>query len=244
LNHNEKTINMGKSSMAFLPQLNEQLDQYHLLKHPFYQAWSAGQLELETLQEYAKQYYHHVNDFPRYLSAIHTQVEDIETRQIILGNLIDEEQGEENHPELWLRFAESLGVTREEAKNVAISAKTQALLDGYREICASSPEAGIGALYAYERQVPEVAKSKIDGLEKFYAITSEKGLKFFKVHITADEWHAAECAELMEALPEEKRKEAKRGAIAAMRLLWEFLDGMQEHRATAGYIDAKKTAEC
>ncbi|WP_255586014.1 hypothetical protein [Wolbachia endosymbiont of Mansonella ozzardi] len=32
-------------------------------------------------------------------------------RQVLLGNLI-EEQGDENHPELWQHFAEGLGVSR------------------------------------------------------------------------------------------------------------------------------------
>ncbi|MFV0250767.1 MAG: hypothetical protein AB8U53_02950 [Rickettsia aeschlimannii] len=39
-------------------------------------------------------------------------VVDIQARQILLGNLIEEEQGEENHPEPWKRFAEGLGCLR------------------------------------------------------------------------------------------------------------------------------------
>ena len=39
---------------------------------------------------------------------------DPDTRRVLVENLIDEEVGPENHRELWLRFAEGLGLTREE----------------------------------------------------------------------------------------------------------------------------------
>src|SRR5260370_41888166 len=88
-----------------------------LLKHPFYQQWDAGTLAAQRLGNYAIQYYRHVEAFPRYLSALHSRCEDLETRQVLLENLIDEERGAENHPELWLRFAEALRL--DGAKGVA-----------------------------------------------------------------------------------------------------------------------------
>lgn len=174
--------------------LNQELDKMHLLKHPFYQAWSEGKLSLEVLQQYAKQYYNQVKNFPRYISKIHSECEDITSRQVLLGNLIEEENGEENHPELWLRFAEGLGVKREDVEGSELQYETKALVDGFFKLADESYAKGLGALYSYERQVPEVAKSKIDGLEKFYGITGEAALKFFNVHVTADEWHSEECA--------------------------------------------------
>ncbi|BDU60040.1 hypothetical protein FLA4_04500 [Candidatus Rickettsia kotlanii] len=68
-----------------------------------------GKLAHSTLQIYTKEYYYHVTAFPRYRSAIHSKCSDIQAKQILLGNLIEEEQGKENHPELWKRFAEGLG---------------------------------------------------------------------------------------------------------------------------------------
>src|SRR6266481_9100272 len=100
-----------------------------LLKHPFYQAWTAGTLSLERLQNYAVEYYPHVAAFPRYLSAIHSRCADIATRQALLENLIEEERGPENHPELWLRFAEAIGVTRERVLDSTVSASSTGLVD-------------------------------------------------------------------------------------------------------------------
>jgi pyrroloquinoline-quinone synthase len=212
--------------MNNIENLHTALDKLHLLKHEFYQAWSEGKLSKETLQEYAKQYYHHVEAFPRYISTIHSQCDDISSRQVLLGNLTEEEKGEENHPELWLRFSESLGVTREEVKNVTKLDNTNNLIEGFFQLARTSYAKGLGALYAYERQVPEIAKSKIAGLKEFYNIISTEGLKFFNVHITADEWHSEECLGLIEKLSPEDQEEAFDGAIEGARLLWKFLDGV------------------
>lgn len=212
--------------MTFLESLHQKLDTYHLLKHTFYQNWSMGKLTLATLKEYAQQYYHHVADFPRYLSATHSRCNDLKSRQILLANLIDEEQGEENHPELWLRFAESLGSSRHDVIHAQLSAETKQLVDGYHSLANNSYATGLGALYAYERQVPDVAKSKIDGLKEYYGINDEESLKFFNVHIKADEWHSQECADLLNKLNTAEQHEAMNGAVTGALCLWKFLDGV------------------
>ena len=103
--------------MGFASALVEELAPLHLLKHPFYQAWSMGKLTVEDLQVYARQYYAHVNAFPRYVSATHANCDHLPSRQVLLDNLMDEERGPENHPELWLRFVEGLGDDRKAAEN-------------------------------------------------------------------------------------------------------------------------------
>ncbi len=212
--------------MNFCQSLNRQLDEIHLLKHPFYQAWNMGALSLETLRKYASEYYHHVAAFPRYISGIHTQCADLKARQVLLGNLIEEEQGDKNHPALWLQFAEGLGASRAECQAPATLAKTQALVDGYFDLVKSDYATGLGALYAYERQTPEVAASKIEGLEKHYGITEAQILEFFEVHQKADEWHTQEIADLIEALSPADQEKAAQGARQGADLLWGFLDGM------------------
>ncbi|WP_264720255.1 CADD family putative folate metabolism protein [Wolbachia endosymbiont (group B) of Eucosma cana] len=212
--------------MTFVQSLNNQLDSLHLLKHPFYESWNEGSLSLQALQTYAKEYYHHVAAFPRYISGIHSLCPNLKMRQVLLGNLIEEEQGDENHPELWQRFAEGLGVARSELCENAQIKETRELVDGYFDIVKSDFAAGLGALYAYERQTPEVSKSKIEGLKKHYSINDERSLKFFTVHMEADEWHSEECANLIADLSEEEQEKVIQGAKKGAKLLWGFLDGM------------------
>src|SRR5437870_2715827 len=87
------------------------LEPFHLLKHPFYRDWMEGKLSAACLQDYAGQYFHHVDAFPRYLGAIHSLAADASSRRVVLENLNDEEgvgYGK-SHPELWLDFARGLG---------------------------------------------------------------------------------------------------------------------------------------
>jgi pyrroloquinoline-quinone synthase len=209
-----------------LNDLHTELEAVHLLKHPFYQAWNEGKLTKETLQVYANEYYHHVAAFPRYISAIHSRCADIVSRQVLLGNLIEEEKGEENHPELWQRFTEGLGALRNATGSEPHIGKTKELVDGYFDLVEQDYATGLGALYAYERQTPEVSISKIDGLQKHYGITDARTLKFFDVHAEADEWHSDECAQLIAKLDEAGQQRAAEGARKGATLLWGFLDGI------------------
>ncbi|XP_076238633.1 4-aminobenzoate synthase-like [Calliopsis andreniformis] len=159
--------------------LNNKSDALHLLNHPFYQSWNTGSLSLQALQTYAKEHYHHVAAFPRYINSTHFLCPDLKMRQILLGHLIEEEQCDENHPELWKRFAEGLGVTRSDLHKDAQIKEKQKLVDDYFDIVRSDFASGLGALYAYERQTPEVSKSKIEGLKKHYSIRDERSLQGF-----------------------------------------------------------------
>jgi pyrroloquinoline-quinone synthase len=182
--------------VASLDSLTKEMS---LLKHPFYQEWTAGALSLERLRNYAAQYYRHVAAFPRYLSAMHSRCDDLQTRQALLENLIDEERGGENHPELWLRFAEALGLTREEVLAAEPLPATNALVDAFIHLTRDSPlQSGLAAIYVYESQVAEVAAVKIDGLKRFYGIADNDCIKFFTVHREADLHHALVVAKLIE----------------------------------------------
>ena len=94
----------------FSKKLNQKLDKYHLLKHPFYEIfWNEGKLTREIIKDYAEQYYQHVKAFPRYISATHSICDDIEKRKILLENLQDEENKDSDHPKLWKNFAKAIG---------------------------------------------------------------------------------------------------------------------------------------
>ncbi|MDY6783212.1 MAG: CADD family putative folate metabolism protein [Cyanobacteriota bacterium] len=215
----------------FLAQLDVTIEQHHLLKHPFYQLWNEGKLSLTSLQEYAKEYYHQVHNFPTYVSATHAACDDIEIRQMLLENLIEEERGSAHHPELWLRFAEGLGVDRASVRDRDYHEKTRQSVRVLKNLARSeNPARGLAALYAYESQIPEVSTTKIAGLKQYYGIDSEKALSFFKVHEQADEIHSQMTREALVELCETDEQEqqalsAIEEAVAALNLL---LDGVYE----------------
>ena len=226
---------MVSCSLSHLDAIDAQVARQSLLLHPFYVCWTRGELTAEALRDYAAQYYHHVAAFPTYLSALHSHTSDQAVRRQILTNLIDEEAGSPNHPELWLAFAASVGVSAETASKAELWSETRALIDTYKTICRDrTVEEGLAALYAYESQIPAVSESKIDGLRTHYNVTSEDGLAYFKVHIEADREHSRVERNLLKtALNDQNAAAASSTVGEALDALWEMLSGVCRRHSIA-----------
>ena len=212
----------------FSKKLNKKLDEYHLLNHPFYKSWNEGKLTREIIKDYAEQYYQHVKAFPRYISATHSLCEDIEKRKILLENLNDEENKEADHPKLWKNFALAMGADVEEIEKVKADQFTQDMIDNFFRNGRSTYAEGLASLYTYERQIPEIAETKIQGLKKHYGVHSKEGLEFFVAHKAADVHHRVECEKLLDGLSAEEQDKAEIAAISTAKYLWNFLSGIAE----------------
>ena len=211
----------------FSKELNKKLDRYHLLTHPFYQVfWNEGKLTREIIKDYAEQYYQHVKAFPRYISATHSICDDIEKRKILLENLNDEENTDGDHPKLWKNFAASVGADKEKIDDIKPDWFTKDMIDNFFSQARSSYAEGLASLYTYERQIPEIAETKIQGLKKFYGVKSKEGLEFFEAHKSADVVHRAECEKLLDSLSKEEQVKAEKASVLTARYLWNFLSGM------------------
>jgi len=211
----------------FSKELGEKLDQYHLLKHPFYQVfWNEGKLTREIIKDYAEQYYQHVKAFPRYISATHSICDDIEKRKILLENLQDEEHKDGDHPKLWKNFAKAMGSDVKKIDDAKPYSFTKEMIDNFFAQARSSYAEGLASLYTYERQIPEIAETKIQGLKKFYGVSSKEGLEFFEVHKSADVVHRAECEKLLDGLSKKEQEKAEKASLLTAKFLWNFLSGM------------------
>jgi pyrroloquinoline-quinone synthase len=219
----------------YLEKIDHEIAAKHLLKHPFYLAWTRGELSKEALADYARQYYHHVAAFPTYLSAVHAQCDDLTTRKTLLSNLIDEEAGSPNHPELWLQFAEGLGIAASDVRKSQKWTETKDLVDTFRSVCRDGSTAdGLAALYAYESQIPAICESKIDGLKKHYSFSDPKHYEYFSVHIEADREHAADERKLLGRHADKQNLESVRASVdRVLDALWEMLSGVCRRHAIA-----------
>ena len=218
----------------FSQELNKKLDQYHLLNHPFYKSWNEGKLTREIIKDYAEQYYQHVKAFPRYISATHSICEDIEKRKILLENLQDEENPNADHPKLWKNFALAMGADKDNIEDVKREWFTNDMIENFFHQARKSYAEGLASLYTYERQIPEIAETKIRGLKNFYGVTSKEGLEFFEAHKAADVIHRKECEKLLDALTEEEKVKAEKASMLTARYLWNFLSGMSsKHKIQA-----------
>src|SRR5881398_2848842 len=216
-----------------LDKIDNDIAEKHLLKHPFYLAWARGELSREALSDYSQQYYHHVAAFPTYLSAVHANCDDQATRKQLLDNLIDEEAGSPNHPDLWLKFAEGLGVPEADVRQTQKSPETKNLIDTFRSVCGGGSTAeGFAALYAYESQIPAICESKIDGLKKHYGFNDPEHYEYFSVHIEADREHSAAERRMLDAyLNEQNFESVKRSVNRVLDALWEMLSGVCRRHA-------------
>lgn len=203
------------------------LRERHLLKHPFYVAWSKGELPIDTLRSYARQYFQFESNFPRYVGAAYAQLSDPSHRRVLLENLVDEEGRDPTHPALWLDFARAIGASPRSVRAASPLGATRELLGAYEALTARGPAPALAALYAYESIFPEIAAEKSRGLRENYGITDPKAHEFFRVHTGADVEHSrAERAILssrLANLPGERRA----AMVAARRSIgawWNFLD--------------------
>jgi pyrroloquinoline-quinone synthase len=218
-----------------LDLIDTDIAEKHLLKHPFYLAWTRGELSTEALSDYARQYYHHVAAFPTYLSAVHTKCDDQNTRKQLLDNLVDEEAGSPNHPELWLKFARGLGIPEGDAIAAEKRSETKNLIDTFRSVCRDGSTAeGLAALYAYESQIPAICESKIDGLKKHYGFNDPEGYRYFSVHIEADREHSAAERKMLSTYVDDQNAGTVRAAVQrTLDALWEMLSGVCRRHAIA-----------
>jgi pyrroloquinoline-quinone synthase len=223
---------------VFLSLLDERIHQYDLLCHPFYKAWSAGELTRDDLREYAEDYYPHVEAFPGYLAQFGVRLEEGELRRAVLANMTDEKGGEDSfgepersHSELWLDFVAGVGGGRIPKRRPV--GEVRKLISWFQRVASEgTPEEALAAFYAYESQVPRLAQEKDRVLrERFGADERTRG--YFTLHATADVHHAqvwrTQLEKRVEANPETAQK-ALAAAESAAKSLWRVLDGFEAKR--------------
>ena len=213
-----------------LQTLNELIESKHLLKHPFYTAWSNGELSLDDLRLYAQRYFAHVRAFPAYLSEMHCRCNDLEIRRVIAANLADEEGQTPTHPDLWLDFAAGLGVSRDSVLNAPTGPKMQALIDTFISVARMDTPLAAAGLYCYERQIPQVAAAKIAGLQSHYGISDAATTRYFSVHESADVEHAAQWESILSG----SKLAAGSAAEIADRVLTALWDALTEIHEACG----------
>ncbi len=223
------------TTAEFFDQLDARIAPFDLLCHPFYRAWSAGQLLRDDLREYARDYYHHVNAFPTYLAELSMRLEEGELRRAVLANLADEkgcDAANPEHAELWLDFAEGMGASRNLRGHQTVPEITNLMAFFHNVASEGAPEEALAAFYAYESQVPRVATEKARGLREMYG-ADDKTCGYFTLHSTADVYHSQiwrqQLANRLEQNPQ-AAEAALTAAGNAAKALWSALDGIEARR--------------
>jgi len=235
------------NTAEFFDQLDARIAKYDLLRHPFYKAWSAGELTRNDLRKYAQDYYHHVAAFPSYLAALGMRLEEGELRRAVLANMCDEKGVEDRrgrdavphlvphlvpHSDLWLDFAEGMGSSRSLEWHSPVPEIRQLIWHFHQVASEGTPEEALAAFFAYESQVPRVAQEKERGLREMYG-ADDKACGYFSLHATADVYHSRVWRKQLEkriAAHPETADAALDAAEKAARMLWKALDGIEARR--------------
>jgi pyrroloquinoline-quinone synthase len=178
--------------MNLIKRIDEMIEERSLLKHPFYQMWSDGKLTLDSLSGYSKEYFQLVKAVPSFMTPIIEKAPNS-----VISELIDNQQEESDHIKSWIRFAGELGVSESKLIYYEGLEKTKKSVSDLSELM-NTYEGGACAMYAFEKEIPKISQTKLDGLAEFYGISNDEATEYFKLHTEADIRHAASWRTILE----------------------------------------------
>ncbi len=178
---------------SLIKKIDEIIESRSLLKHPFYQSWSDGKLTKESLAGYSKEYFQVVKAVPKFMDPIMDVAPESSLEELRFNR-----QEEHTHIQLWVKFANALGISSDEIENYQGLEKTNQAVSNLYTLM-NSLESGASAMYSFEKEIPKISHTKLDGLEEFYGITSDDATEYFVEHTEADIRHAASWQHLIES---------------------------------------------
>jgi pyrroloquinoline-quinone synthase len=192
------------------------IEEQSLLKHKFYITWNEGKLSMESLSGYSKEYFQLVKSVPSFVDQV-LKKSPLEIQSKIAMNRDEEYE----HIAPWIKFATALSVSPNELKNYTGLDKTKQAISNL-SCLMNSFEGGAAALYALEQEIPKISLSKIEGLRKFYGLSEDDAIEYFRLHAEADIRHAALWRKILEktsVFQEDELAEVANKSLAAQNLL-------------------------
>jgi pyrroloquinoline-quinone synthase len=161
--------------------------QRRMIWHPFYQAWSRGEVTRAGLGTYHRSYGELVRRVPSaWINVVNAFQPDLAAPPAVI-------QEERDHILLWELWGRAFP-SPEEFPSLYY------LID---ELEQMDPSVLLGALQSYEMQQPEVSRAKSEGLKRYYGSRDEE-LRYFAVH-EQEEPHIAYGQWLAENFAEKKK---------------------------------------
>jgi pyrroloquinoline-quinone synthase len=203
-----------------------------VLRHPFYQRWSAGGLTRAELAHYAGQYRHAVVALARATAQAACAVDPGEDPQL-RAQLDTHAREEASHVELWDDFCCAVGARPSDTPAPETVRCVRAWAgEADRQLLCS-----LVALYAIEAGQPAIARAKRAGLVAHYGVAEGPATAYFELHERLDVEHAASSRGLIEARLEQGAPQTAPGEVDTDRLKdeaeavlcanWELLDGVE-----------------
>jgi pyrroloquinoline-quinone synthase len=207
-----------------IERIDYEIEKHSLLKHVFYQMWSEGKLTINHLQGYSKEYFQLVKVVPKFVENIFNVITDPSLKRAIGQNLKEESE----HIEPWIMFSTAIGVQRNDLASYKGDNETNMAVSTLSQLTERSLEEAVAAMYAYEKELPKISRSKIDGLKKFYGVQSNEATKYLEIHEEVDLRHSEVWKNILKTIPEEKQERALNAAISSLEAQNKLLDSVQK----------------
>jgi len=178
--------------MNLIQKIDQIIEERSLLKHPFYEMWSDGKLTQESLAGYSKEYFQLVKAVPEFMIPIIERAPNS-----VITELTENQQEESDHIKPWISFAGELGISNDELISYSGLDKTKKAVSDLSELMTTF-DGGACAMYAFEKEIPKISQTKLDGLSEFYQITNDNATEYFKLHTEADIRHTASWRNILE----------------------------------------------
>ena len=178
--------------MNLIQKIDQIIEERSLLKHPFYEMWSDGKLTQESLAGYSKEYFQLVKAVPEFMTPIIEKAPNS-----VITELTENQQEESDHIKPWISFAGELGISEDELISYSGLDKTKKAVSDLSELMTTF-DGGACAMYAFEKEIPKISQTKLDGLSEFYQITNDNATEYFKLHTEADIRHTASWRNILE----------------------------------------------
>ncbi|MDQ4056918.1 MAG: iron-containing redox enzyme family protein [Thermoproteota archaeon] len=208
-----------------IERIDYEIEKHSLLKHIFYQMWSEGKLTINHLQGYSKEYFQLVKVVPKFVENIFNVIADPSLKRAVGQNLKEESE----HIEPWIMFSTAMGVQRNDLASYKGENETNMAVSTLSQLTERSLEEAVAAMYAYEKELPKISKSKIDGLKKFYGVQSNEATKYLEIHEEVDLRHSEVWKNILKTIPEEKQECALNAAISSLEAQNKLLDSVHKN---------------
>ena len=208
-----------------IERIDYEIEKHSLLKHVFYQMWSEGKLTIDHLQGYSKEYFQLVKLVPKFVENIFNVIADPSLKRAVGQNLKEESE----HIEPWIMFSTAIGVQRSDLASYKGENETNMAVSTFSQLTERSLEEAVAAMYAYEKELPKISRSKIDGLKKFYGVQSNEATKYLEIHEEVDVRHSEVWKNILKTIPEEKQERALNAAISSLEAQNKLLDSVQKN---------------
>ena len=208
-----------------IERIDYEIEKHSLLKHVFYQMWSEGKLTINHLQGYSKEYFQLVKVVPKFVENIFNVIADPSLKRAVGQNLKEESE----HIEPWIMFSTAMGVQRNDLTSYKGENETNMAVSALSQLTERSLEEAVAAMYAYEKELPKISRSKIDGLKKFYGMQSNEATKYLEIHEEVDVRHSEVWKNILKTIPEDKQECALNAAISSLEAQNKLLESVYKN---------------